>query len=424
MQEQKPRQIAVRLLKEHAAGNEFLDNLFEAILARSRLSPADRALLQELTFGVVRWQAALDWLIAQKTNGRAQKLTLQIVLRLGLYQLFWLERIPDHAAVNESVELARQNGCGPQAGFVNALLRRYLRDRKQTEQLLADLKARNPALGYSHPEWLVNRWQERWPIDDVVKLLQWNNTPPPAYARLNTCDAATLLQYWEKEGVVAEPREFDWAKNLSIYELKSFPPLKSLSSFEQGMFYIQDPSTLLAVNLLAPQPGERVLDGCAAPGGKTTLIAQLMEDRGLVSAEDISPHRLDLVRENCLRLGVTCVKIGEPSSEQYDRILIDTPCSNTGAMRRRVDLRWRIKPEEISRLRETQLSLLNNAATKLKPGGTLVYSTCSLEPEENESVLHEFLQNHSNFKLDSERALLPFRDGVDGAYVARLTTAA
>ena len=213
-----------------------------------------------------------------------------------------------------------------------------------------------------------------------------------------------------------------------VFELKSHSPLNSLASFRDGWFYVQDPSTLLAVRELGAQPGETVLDLCAAPGGKTTFIAQLMRNEGKIAACDISEDRLKLLRENCARLGVTCVEpilfsafSLQPSA--FDRVLVDAPCSNTGVMRRRVDLRWRISPEEISRLRQTQLDLLKFAAPRLKPGGVLIYSTCSLEPEENGEVVKEFLREHTGFKLESACELLPFADNVDGAYVAALVKA-
>jgi 16S rRNA (cytosine967-C5)-methyltransferase len=207
--------------------------------------------------------------------------------------------------------------------------------------------------------------------------------------------------------------------------LKAHPPLNSLASFRDGWFYIQDPSTLLAVRELNPQPGETVLDLCAAPGGKTTFIAQLMNNQGRIVACDVSDDRLKLIKENCARLGVACV---EPilfstfnlQSSTFNRILLDAPCSNSGVMRRRLDLRWRIQPDEIERLRATQLDLLKLAATKLKPGGVLIYSTCSLEPEENGDVVQQFLRDHAEFKLESERELIPFADNLDGAFVARL----
>jgi 16S rRNA (cytosine967-C5)-methyltransferase len=532
---QKPRQIAARILRDRLADARHTEALLETALDRAALPPADRRLCQELVYGVVRWQAALDWLIARKTSDRPQKPMLRILLQLGLYQMFWLDRIPDHAAVNESVALAREMGLSQQAGFVNAVLRGYGRAAAATARQLAELKISDPPVGYSHPVWLWERWRDRWGADNAARLMDWNNTPPPTCARVNLLktDPEKLTARWATEGVAFAPVVVGVppageggilppgspsahlssilhppsSPSLSplpspLFSLSSHPSLATLPSFQDGWFYVQDPSTLLAVIELDPKPGETVLDACAAPGGKTAFIAQLMENRGLIVAEDTDPARLALVRENCTRLGVTCVQTGvtgeqkagkdftegntantgqtekpftegnDPSSAVasgvrtrtqallrrtggnkesavkaiqagslpasstslpsvksapipqllFDRILVDAPCSNTGVMRRRVDLRWRVRPEEIERLRRAQLDLLRQAAARLKPGGTLVYSTCSLEPEENGSVVREFLAQHPSFKLDRERELLPFADGVDGAYVAKLTT--
>ena len=432
MATEKPRQIAARVLQRHAGRTDYLENVLDQELAGKPLAPSDRGLAQELAFGVVRWQAALDWLITRKTAGRPQKAPLQILLRLGLYQMFWLDRIPDHAAVHETVELAKQAGFGPQSGFINAVLRGYLRERDETEKALAELKLTQPALGYSHPDWLCARWQKRWGDEKLRQLLIWNNTPPRTFARVNALRATPdqLRVQWEQEGVAARLFPCDWAGETLIYELESHPSLAALPSFQQGCFYVQDPSTTLAVRELNPRPGETVLDLCAAPGGKTTLIAQLMQNRGRIVAQDDSPERLGLVEENCARLGVTCVETAAPPtfeprpSTLFDRILVDAPCSNTGVMSRRVDLRWRIRPGEIDRLRAAQLKLLRGAAGQLRPGGTLVYSTCSLEPEENREVVESFLAEHAEFKLEYERELQPFRDRVDGAYVATLTSRA
>ena len=401
----------------------------------TQMSSLDKGLCQELVYGIVRRQATLDWLIARKTDSRQQNPGIQNLLRLGLYQIFWLDKIPPHAAVHETVELAKREGFGPKAGFINAVLRGSLREADATKKLLADLKTSDAALGFSHPQWLVEKWQKRFGDERTRQLLEWNNTPPKTFSRLNTLkiDAGKLIEKWREEDV-----EYDFVRNSFLldagmeniaFELKAHPPLASLESFRDGWFYVQDPSTLLATLELAPQPGETTLDLCAAPGGKTTFIAQLMKNEGKIVACDISPERLKLVQENCQRLGVTCAEAIQNSelkiqNSSFDKILIDAPCSNTGVLRRRVDLRWRIKTEEISRLQKAQLDLLKSAAPALKSGGILVYSTCSLEPEENSVVIKEFLKDHPDFKLERERELLPFADGVDGAFVARLTKTA
>jgi 16S rRNA (cytosine967-C5)-methyltransferase len=422
---QKPREIAARVLQRRQSGDDFTETLLERALEGARLPTVDRALCQELVYGIVRWKATLDWLVAQKTRGRTQKPALQNLLRLGLYQIFWLDRIPDHAAVHETVELAKRSGFGPQAGFVNALLRGYLREADATKASLLKLETTQPALGYSQPEWLVERWQKRWDDERTRQLLEWNNTPPKTYARVNSLktDAGKLLEHWREENVEYDFFRRDWCVENTVFELKSHPPPTNLPSFQEGFFYIQDPSTLLAASELEAKPGDAILDLCAAPGGKTTFLAQLVHNEARIVAADVSNDRLKLLLENCSRLGVTCVETVSSTGlahRQFDRVLVDAPCSNTGVMRRRVDLRWRIRPEEIERLRRAQLELLHQAATHLKPGGVLVYSTCSLEPEENREVVRQFLSEQGGLTLERERELLPFTDGVDGAFVARI----
>ena len=428
MNDQNPRQIAARVLSQRLTSGEFTENLLEIALANSRLSPADRGLCHELVCGVVRWQATLDRLIARKTTpGREPRPALVNLLRLGLYQIFWLDRIPPHAAVHETVEQAKRSGYVSQAGFINAVLRGYLREFEEVKKILADMKISQPALGWSHPEWLVERWRKNVGDAPTRKLLEWNNTPPKTFARVNTLktDAAKLVERWREENVEYDFFTRIWTGENLVFELKAHPPLHALPSFRDGWFYVQDPSTLLAPIQLGAQPGETILDLCAAPGGKTTFIAQLMNNTGKIVAGDLDQNRLRLVSDNCTRLGVTSVETVLPAllndqAAVFDRILIDAPCSNTGVMRRRVDLRWRISPDEILRLKRTQSDLLQRAATKLKPGGSLVYSTCSLEPAENSEVVKDFLIGHQNFQLETEHHLLPFAEGVDGAYVARL----
>ena len=447
MDSQKPREIALQALL--GQGESYIEVVLDKALAESALSALDRRLCQELVYGVVRWQATLDWVIAGKTRSRPRTELLRAILRLGLYQLLWLDRIPDHAAVFETVELARQNGLGQQLSFVNGLLRACQREREVLRRKLADLKISDPHLGYSHPEWLVKRWIKRWGAGSARQLLEWNNQPPPTYARLNALKTTkvALTSAWEKEGVEFVSASFEWAPDGSIYELKQHPPLAGLPSLRQGMFYVQDPSTILAVRILGALRGEAVLDLCAAPGGKLTYVAQQMRGQGRLCASDLNETRFELIRENCERLGVSSVELitaaalhrmsargapspgGEGQGEgerfsvpAFDRVLVDAPCSNTGVMRRRVDLRWRIRPEEISRLQGTQLHLLHTAGSLLKPNGTLVYSTCSLEREENQDVVNQFLKAEPGMRLEEERELWPFKDGVDGAYVARMAS--
>jgi 16S rRNA (cytosine967-C5)-methyltransferase len=423
-----PRQVAARVLIERLSKGGFVEKHLDRAFARVRLLPEDRALCQELVYGCVRWEGTLDWLINRQTQNRPQKPFVQILLRIGLYQIFWLDRIPPHAAVHSTVEAAKDLRYEDHAGFINAVLRTALRDDQVIRQELAGLKSSNPAAGWSHPEWLVARWQARYGPEQTLKLLEWDNTPSKVFARVNSLrvEPAKLLEYWRSDNVTYNFVFKDWLEENLLFELKTHPPIEEMRSFKNGFFYVQDPSTLFAVDLLAPKPGERILDLCAAPGGKTTYIAQRMKNEGRLVASDSSTERLELVKENCARLGASCVEVvpvpalGAYAATPFDRVLLDVPCSNTGVLRRRVDLRWRVKPEELERLRKEQLGLLHRAAAHVKPGGVLVYSTCSLEPEENAELVGEFLRENAAFVLDESGDVLPMRDGFDGAFAARL----
>lgn len=423
----RPRQIAFRALRRASAG-DFLEHRLESDPAFRSLPGPDRRLAQELLYGVTRHRAALDWLVARRTDGRAQRPEVQDLLRMGLYQLFWLERIPAHAAVHETVEAAREAGLGAAAGFINAVLRGCERERALVVSALARLREEDPATGYSHPDWLVERWRARHGEASMRRLLEWDNTPPPTFARINTLRAtveATLAR-WREEGVEARPFERPWLPQDLVHELVSHPSLATLPSFQSGGFYVQDPSTLMAGLELGARPGESVLDYCAAPGGKATWVAQLTGNQARVVAHDNHAGRLRLVEENATRLGATSITVAPPphapgAPGTFDRVLVDAPCSNTGVLRRRLELRWRLEASEVDRLAAAQCAVLDRAARYVRPGGTLVYSTCSLEPEENEAVARSFVASHTGWKLEKERALTPVGDGTDGAYVAVLT---
>lgn len=420
-----PRQFAARFLHEQARPGDFAEHRLDRDPAFTALRPVDRRLAQELVLGVLRWRSTLDWLVVQRTDGRTQKPTVQDLLRLGLYQLFWLDRVPDHAAVHETVALARELGFGAQSGFINAVLRGCIRDRQEIRRRLEGLRDTDPATAWSFPRWLADRWKERYGAAGLARLCHECNTPPLTFARVNTLRTSPheLTGAWLREGVDFTERRFDWTGEGLVFALESHPPLRSLASFLQGGFYVQDPSTLLAVHVLSPQPGERILDLCAAPGGKTTWAAQLMQNTGRIVAHDPVEARLALLRENCTRLGVTNVtdvSALPPPEERFAGILVDAPCSNTGVLRRRVELRWRLEPTELTRLAAVQQGLLAETVARVQPGGRIVYSTCSLEPEENSQVVQRFLEAHPAFTLEVEQALDPLSDGVDGAYVARL----
>lgn len=380
------------------------------------MTPTDRAFVTELFYGCLRRRISLDFLLGQLA-AKAPRPIVANVMILGLYQLFYL-KTPAHAAVNESVALAKRYAGMAEAKFVNAVLRRA---QRESEALLAKLdgtRQQEPWVYYSHPEWLWKRWTARFSSESAAALCDWNNQPPALYLRVNTLKTSS-----QPADVSVEP-----TNHPLCWRVTDTTGLFRTKSFTDGEFYVQDPSTLVAVDVLDPQPRDAVLDMCAAPGGKTTYIAQKMLNRGRIIAADSTSLRLALVGENCRRLGVEIVATLACEGtrldrclrgEEFDRVLVDAPCSNTGVLRRRADLRWRLSEGEIARLAALQGKLIASAATFTKRGGVLVYSTCSLEPEENEGVVEAFLKSRKEFVLETTHVLFPPRDGVDGAFVAR-----
>jgi len=387
------RQIALELLDAWPRARQFADELLDE---RAKLPAQDRAFVQELFYGCLRQRLALDYLI-ESVAGKKPRPVVANLLHLGLYQLHYQKTAP-HAAVHETVELAKQHVSPAEVRFINAVLRK-------TDP--AVLERSEPWVRLSHPRWLYDRHGAAW--------CEWNNQPPSIYIRINTL----------RTGGATPPLPAEPTLHPLAWRVTDSAGMFASPAWKNGEFYVQDPSTLLAVDALDPQPGESILDMCAAPGGKTTYIAAKMENRGQIIAADSSNVRLGKVTENCRRLGVEIVATLACEGtrltrclrgSKFDRVLLDAPCSNTGVMRRRVDLRWRIQQEEIGRLAALQKRLLAVASELVKPGGVLVYSTCSLEPEENERVVEKL----PGFVVEDQRATFPPSDNMDGAFVCKM----
>ncbi len=386
----------------------------------------------EIVLGVIRNQILLDWLIEQITHRNRQRPSLRILLQTAFYQIFILDRIPDHAVVHETVSLARNLGFSRQAGFVNAVLRNSLRNRDQLRNEIESMKKNRAFIVFSHPEWLQQRWKKRFGSESCLELMEWNNRIPPVYVRVNSSDShkSPLPAAWEKQGIEFKAFDLPWLRDPLFYEIRFNGPIQQQQGFEEGGFYIQDPSASSAVELLNPQKGGSYLDFCAAPGGKTTLIAQWIQNHGEVVACEFSETRLNRLRENVDRMQSSNVEVylladwerqhKSSSGGRFDGVLVDVPCSNTGVMRRRIDVRHRLNEEFFSTLPDMQLKILKSAANYVKKGGTLVYSTCSVESEENREVVDRFLKEHSQFEIKAERTILPQVDKMDGAYAAAL----
>lgn len=403
------RRCALEALSTWEDTSRFASDILEDLARSLRLSPPDRALAQEILYGTIRNLYLLDELISRFRRGSLNPLT-QNLLRIGLYQLF-KTGIAEHAAVNETVELARKH----ERSLINAILRNAQRKKPD---LLAEIETWPLEDRYSHPDFLIKRWIRQYDETSVESLCRWNNEPPLVFARINPLarnrDALDRVRSETQLSLIGE----------------SFPDFFKVAGgpdadwLQEGLIYVQDPSTSLACRLLAPEPGEEVLDACAAPGGKTALLAALMNNEGRITATDNSPPRLDQLRENLQRLAVSNTEVrpadwSEPGTAEefprFDAILLDVPCSNTGVMRRRVDVRWRIQERDLARQADNQLALLKSAAGALKPGGRIVYSTCSIDRVENEAVIEA-----SGLKVDRIVTSLPWRDGFDGAFAALL----
>jgi len=405
-----PRAACIEALTRWEKGTEFADAILHRALEEERLSTLDRSLFMEIFYGVIRCRRTLDFLIGKLRDEEADTRTRQ-ALRTGLYQLL-RTRVPRYAAVNETVANA-----GRSRSVVNAVLRRFLREEKG---LLKALEEAPLGVRLSHPDVLVTRWTGQFGEGDTARLCEWNNEPAEILVRVNELKVSVgeLTRAGGGEPIEGHPL---------MLRMEKLP----IPWIVSGLCYVQDPSTLMACELLAPKPGERVLDACAAPGGKTSYLAQLMKNEGLIVACDVSADRLTRMRENLERLGVGNVEVRKadwlripPEANDmgtFDRILLDAPCSNTGVIRRRVDVRWRLKGEDFQRMPGVQIGLIKNLALLLKPGGRLVYSTCSMEPEENDEVARRVTQDVPGLKFETARRTLPFRDKVDGAFAAMFT---
>ncbi|HHY33520.1 MAG TPA: 16S rRNA (cytosine(967)-C(5))-methyltransferase RsmB [Firmicutes bacterium] len=414
------RGAALRALIEIDENAAYATAARDRALGLVKLSERDRALATELVYGVTKMRKALDHMIAAFAARPPERMDAVVrnALRLGAYQILYLQRIPAPVAVSESVKAARALGHAGAASFVNAVLRALVRDPERAA--LPDA-ATSPvdhlAVKYSHPEWMVSRWLARFGFDTTSRLCAANNENPPVTIRVNTLKTSRtrLIADLSESGLEVCPSPYV----PEAIEVRDGAGLFAHRAFSNGEFFMQDSSSMLVSHVLAPAPGERVLDIAAAPGGKTTHAAELMGDRGEILAVDVHEHRVRLLRQNAERLGIRCITTlvcdatrlassdARIAQRLFDRALVDPPCTGTGVLRRRPDLRWRRKPEDIADLVSKQENLLAAAAALVKPGGVVVYSTCSIEPEENREVVRRFLETHADFSVDSAKDYLP-----------------
>lgn len=434
------RGTAVKILNRIERTDAYLDKLLDNELRSGELPEIDKGLLTELVHGVLRWQNKLDWVLNGFSHGNFAKSEINVKngLRVGLYQILFLERVPHAAAVNEAVEFIKRIRGDKPAGLVNAVLRNIIRN-------IDGIRYPDPAqdqiqylsVMFSHPHWMVKRWAARFGAEETEKLLLANNERPHLSLRINKLktEPAIFLRQLDVQQIT-----YQGSNHIDYFvRVKTFPRIGQNEMFRSGVFTIQDESAALPCLLLDAKPGERVLDLCAAPGGKTTHIAEIMKNEGEVIAIDKYEVKLSFIKAACDRLGLKNVKlvVGDASEyehEPVDRVLLDAPCSGLGVITKKPDLKWKRDIADILKLNKIQSELMENAAKLVKTGGVLVYSTCSMEPEENQEIVKSFLAKHPEFEVENAGMFVssdlvtpqgfvetfPHKHGMDGSFAARL----
>lgn len=435
-----PRGTAIKILNRVERTDSYLDKLLDAELRSMEMADIDKSLLAELVHGVVRWQGRLDWILNGFTHGNFSKSEVNIrnALRVALYQIFFLSQIPQYAAVNEGVEFIKRLRGDKFANFANAVLRNIIRSLdgihypKEDDDPVQFL-----SVYYSHPQWIVRRWLPRFGREELEKFLAANNEVPALTLRINKLKIppAQFLSMLDGQNV-----PYTGSTYIDHFiRVRSLSGISQMNIFQSGYFSIQDESAALPVLLLHPEPGERVIDLCAAPGGKTTFIAEMMQNRGEILAVDKYESKLGLIRMSCERLGISIVQplvcdAMALRTDPADKIIVDAPCSGLGTLRKKPDIKWKRGLKDIQFLARQQAQLLESGAGLLKPGGVLVYSTCTTEPEENGMVVKAFLSRHPEFGIeDASRFVnhsvvtpdgwietLPHRHHIDGSFAVRL----
>ena len=411
------RLVAAEIVCEWLTDQRFPDRQ----LTRLR---QDHAFVMEVVNGVIRNYNILEWLANKWIKNDPQPI-FKALLYVGLYQLLFMDNTEEYAAIHETVEGAkgRPGGAG-NSKMINAVLRRAQREREQVFELL---EKQPDFIRLSHPRFLMQRWARSFGEVEARKLAEWNNRPPETILRVepSRISAPEFLAALAEENIELKPHEFSSREHFFI--LPRGLSVSKVPGYKEGWFTVQDPATSVAIDLLAPCPGESVLDACAAPGGKTAMMASRMKGQGELVAMDLHDDRIRVLKENCERLKLDWVEVlmGDArrpkevlGERKFDAILLDVPCLNTGVLRRRVDARWRVDAGRLKTIARTQYAILSACAELLKEGGRMVYSTCSLENEENEDLVSRWVREHPGFRKVKAKRAFPPKTGTDGAFAA------
>ncbi|HOD35282.1 MAG TPA: 16S rRNA (cytosine(967)-C(5))-methyltransferase RsmB [Syntrophales bacterium] len=442
-----PRRVAVDILNRVEKDQAFAEPLLDRALSGNAIEkPSDRSLLTQLVYGTLRMKGRLDWVLEKLYDGPPADLesSLKNVIRVGLYQITCLDRIPDYAAVDEAVETAKRIRPG-RAALVNALLRNAIRKGKIIKPPDYD---RDPALHiaivHSHPLWLVRRWIDLFGAEDTLMLCRANNENPPLTLRTNTLKTSrdNVLRGLREEGIEAQATAF--SPDGVTLPSGLARPIRQLDLFRRGLIHVQDEASQLIAHLVNPRPGEKIADLCCGTGGKTTHMAERMKNDGRILAVDLNGKKIRALEANARRLGIRIIEtrrgdVSRPSEipppAAFDRVLLDAPCSGLGTLRRNPEIKWRLTEEALSAFPLLQFNLLRSASCCVKRGGVLVYSTCSIMPEENDEIIERFLSSRPDFeRLDPPGTIpremigargqfrsFPHMQGTDGFYGALLS---
>ena len=434
------RGTSVKILNRVERTDSYLDKLIDSELRSNEFNDFDKALLTEIVHGVLRWQSKLDWVLNGFFHGNFSKaeVTVRNTLRAALYQILFLDKGPDHAAVNEAVEFMKRVRGDKAAGLVNGVLRNIIRNKEGIHYPdVQNDAALYLSTMYSFPLWMVRRWMNRFGFYETEKLLEAQNQKPGLTLRVNTLKTSVedFMKMFELHNISYERSEF----LPTFVRTSNLANISQTEIFRRGFFTVQDESAGIAATLLDVQPGERVIDLCSAPGGKTTFFGETMKNQGTIIAVDKYQTRLSLVKTGCERLGITNVEYVAGDGAVFetavaDKIIVDAPCSGLGVLQKKPDIKIKRELRDIMEITGSQDALLENAARLLRQGGALVYSTCTIEPEENFMLVKKFLERHSEFTIDHAVKYVnakmvhpdgyvdsyPHRHGIDGSFAVRM----
>lgn len=418
----KCRAIATHILNRYDRSDSYIDKLLESELKSNDLNKKDKALLTQLVNGTVRWRAKLDWVLIGFFHGEFHK-SMNIVknaMRIALYQILFMDKIPEHAAINESVELVKQIQGQKAASLVNGVLRNIVRN-KQNIRFPDDKEDRDFYLSivHSHPKWMAKRWVKFWGEEFAVQLMEANNEIPYLAMRVNKLKSTA-----EEVEKILNENEINFEKSVfhpDTYKVKNLGTSITMTDlFREGMIAVQDPSASLAAELTNAKPGMRVMDMCAAPGGKSFKIAEMMENKGTLISNDKYWGKLKMLSAEAERLGITIIEQQKEDAAEFspkekaDVVIIDAPCSGSGTFSKKPDIKWKREIEDVYKLNTIQKEILKNAPNLIKEDGAIVYSTCSIEPDENMLIAEWFLKTFPDFKIDPAENYLPAEVCKDG----------